>query len=74
MSQAESSYAARKSRGNIALQATAADDVWRESILVVVLVLAPIGLAVIVMAPAALKNFFHPPEKPFSTAVRPEGA
>lgn len=50
MSEAESSSAAVKSSGRIALQATAADDGWRESVLVLVMVLAPIGLAVIVAA------------------------
>jgi membrane protease YdiL (CAAX protease family) len=47
MSQAESSAAA-KSSGNIVLRA--ANEGWRESILVVLMVLAPVGLAVIVMA------------------------
>jgi membrane protease YdiL (CAAX protease family) len=50
MSQAESSAAAVKSNGNVALQVAGADSVWRESILVLLVVLAPIGLAVILMA------------------------
>jgi membrane protease YdiL (CAAX protease family) len=49
MSQAESSSAAVKSSGNVALEAVAADG-WRQGILVLLIVLAPIGLAVIVMA------------------------
>jgi len=50
MSEAESSSAAAKSSGSIALQATAAGDGWRDSVLVLVMVLAPIGLAVIALA------------------------
>jgi membrane protease YdiL (CAAX protease family) len=50
MSQAESSSAAVKSGGNVVLQAGAVGDGWRESILVLLIVLAPFGLAVIVMA------------------------
>ena len=50
MSEAESSSAAAKSSGSIALQATAAGDGWRDSVVVLVMVLAPIGLAVIALA------------------------
>ena len=50
MPQADSSSSAVKSSGNIVLQATGANDGWRESILVLLIVLAPIGLAVIIMA------------------------
>ena len=50
MSQADSSSAAVKSSGNLVLQAAAVEDGWRESILVLLIVLAPIGLAVTVMA------------------------
>jgi hypothetical protein len=50
MLQAERSSAAVKSGANVALQAAAADHGWRESILVLLVVLAPIGLAAIAMA------------------------
>jgi hypothetical protein len=61
MLQAERSSAAVKSDANVALQAAAADHGWRESILVLVVVLAPIGLAAIAVAigsrrPSGLAN------------------
>ena len=50
MTQADGSSATIKSNENIGLPVAAATGGWRESILVLVMVLAPIGLAVIVMA------------------------
>jgi membrane protease YdiL (CAAX protease family) len=50
VTQADGSSATIKSNENIGLRAAAATGGWRESILVVAMVLAPIGLAVIVMA------------------------
>lgn len=50
MSQAESSSATVKSSGAIVLQVTAVDNAWRENIRVLLVVLAPNGLAIIVMA------------------------
>jgi membrane protease YdiL (CAAX protease family) len=49
MSQAEGASATIKSSQNIGLQVGTANASWRESILIFVMVLAPIGLAVIVM-------------------------
>jgi membrane protease YdiL (CAAX protease family) len=49
MSQAESSSAAVKPSGNAALHAVAADG-WGQGVIVLLIVLSPIGLAVIIMA------------------------
>jgi membrane protease YdiL (CAAX protease family) len=50
MSEADGSSATIKSGENIGFQVAAANGGWRESILVLAMVLAPIGLAAIVMA------------------------
>jgi hypothetical protein len=49
MSQADGASATVKSSQNIGLQVGTASASWRESILILVMVLAPIGLAAIVM-------------------------
>ncbi len=50
MSQADGSSATIKSSENICLQVAAVAGGWRESIVVLVMVLAPVGLAIILIA------------------------
>jgi len=50
MSQADGSSATIKSNENICLQVAAVAGGWRESILVLMMVLAPVGLAIILIA------------------------
>jgi len=50
VSQAEGSSTSIKSSGNVGFQVAAATGSWREGLIVLVMVLAPIGLAAILMA------------------------
>jgi membrane protease YdiL (CAAX protease family) len=76
MSEADSSSAVLKSRGNIVSQAAATNDGWRNSILVLLMVLAPIGLAAILTAIAlsvtAVWQFSHatPVSLPTPASIR----
>jgi hypothetical protein len=50
VSQAEGSSTSNKSSGNVGFQVAAATGGWREGLIIPVMVLAPIGLAAILMA------------------------